>query len=127
MLRNYISRHREYDEISELQFFSKPNCGFAFPCDSQGNIYWEQMSCDARTNYEYAIAHPEKFPFAYNEVYTWENSYTEPAQGDCLCGEHIYLYDEYLGACSCPNCGQWYNLFGQELNDPATWANGDDW
>ena len=52
---------------------------------------------------------------------------TEPATGVCECGHRIALWDEYMGACECPHCGRWYNLFGQELNHPDTWRNGDDW
>jgi hypothetical protein len=29
-----------------------------------------------------------------------------------------------MGACQCENCGQWYNIFGQELIDPEYW---EDW
>ena len=37
------------------------------------------------------------------------------------------LFNQYLGACECPKCGQWYNLSGQELNPVNTWSQGDDW
>ena len=47
--------------------------------------------------------------------------------GECDCGQTVVLMDRYLGACDCPGCGQWYNLSGQELNDPSTWSAGSDW
>lgn len=50
-----------------------------------------------------------------------------PAIAKCDCGEEFPLENQYLGACECPGCGQWYNLFGQELNDPSTWSEGGDW
>ena len=46
---------------------------------------------------------------------------------DTHCGEEFYLQDEYLGACECPRCGQWFNLFGQEVTDPSSWPSGSDW
>lgn len=46
---------------------------------------------------------------------------------DVSAEELIDLWDEYLGACECPNCGRWYNIMGQELNPPSTWRDGDDW
>ena len=46
---------------------------------------------------------------------------------DTHCGEEFYLQDEYLGACECPRCGQWFNLFGQEVTDPSSWSSGSDW
>lgn len=24
-------------------------------------------------------------------------------------------------------CGQWFNLFGQEVTDPSSWSSGSDW
>ena len=47
--------------------------------------------------------------------------YTANAHGICECGKDIELYDQYLGACECPHCGRWHNMFGQELNEPAGW------
>lgn len=48
-------------------------------------------------------------------------SYVEPALARCTCGTEFALTDEYMGACSCPNCGRWYNLFGQSLRNPSEW------
>ena len=45
----------------------------------------------------------------------------DPPTGTCNCGHKIELYDRYLGACECPYCGQWWNLFGQELKNPEHW------
>ncbi len=52
-----------------------------------------------------------------------ERRYTENATGRCRCGTVIELYDQYLGACECPNCGQWYNIMGQELIPPQYWED----
>lgn len=54
-------------------------------------------------------------------------SYREPRMAVCECGETFPLVAQYLGACECPGCGTWYNVFGQELNPVETWADGDDW
>lgn len=35
------------------------------------------------------------------------------------------LVNQYQGACPCPKCGQWYNLFGQELINPQYWEEED--
>jgi predicted RNA-binding Zn-ribbon protein involved in translation (DUF1610 family) len=45
----------------------------------------------------------------------------ENAKALCSCGETIELYDQYLGACDCPNCGQWYSMSGQALIKPQYW------
>ena len=51
---------------------------------------------------------------------------TDPI-GKCKCGTKFEMHNEYLGACECPGCGQWYNLFGQELTPPDTWNQNPDW
>lgn len=44
------------------------------------------------------------------------------AIGECKCGAEVPLMDQYMGACECPGCGQWYNLSGQELLPPEEWG-----
>ena len=50
-----------------------------------------------------------------------EEKYKVGAIGLCACGEHVELADEYMGACQCHGCGQWYNMAGQELIPPEYW------
>lgn len=73
----------------------------------------------AKKNYEYALTHPEEYRdvgvIPYIEKY-WENTFIL-----CKCGNELELHNELHGACSCPNCGTWYNLFGQELLPPEEW------
>lgn len=97
--------------------------GFSFPCTPNG----EPILTDCnRRNYEFALAHPERFE-RHKVVVESKWSYKENATGTCRCGKRIELFDEYMGACQCPNCGQWYNLFGQELNPPEQWEEDYDY
>ena len=119
MIANYFPSHDIEITEREIRFFVDSSGGLAFPCDEQGNpIFYNQY---AKANYEDAIQHPERFPYEFNKVHQWTRYCREPASGVCKCGERIYLTNQYLGACSCPNCGQWYNLFGQELLPPEKW------
>ena len=107
------------------EFTYEDGCGgFSFPCDEKGNV--ELTSDAAKQNYEYAMAHPEEFPVAYNELTRYEDTYIEDARAKCHCGEEIELWDQYQGACNCPKCGRWYNMFGQELIDPDYWEEDED-
>ena len=90
--------------------------GFSFPLDVHGNPIFN-TDC-AKRNYEMCVAHPEIYE-KYYRVRKWR--YTVPAKGKCICGEIVELLDQYLGACECPKCGRWYNLFGQELVHPRYW------
>ena len=101
-----------------IEFTDEYGNGFCFNADDNGNIIIENEV--QRENYELALAHPEKFVH-YNELTKRVQHYTEPAHGICKCGQEIALQDEYMGACQCEKCGQWYNLFGQEVLDPEYW------
>lgn len=118
MLRNYVPRERKIVVEYELAFDDGHNNGFGFPCDANGKV--GNISSEAAANLAWALEHPEKF-VRFNEVVTYKRTYMEPAHGTCICGAEVALWDEYYGACQCPKCDRWYNLFGQELLDPKFW------
>ena len=120
MLHNYVPAERKTEVSYDLSFlYGEDHGGFCFPCDAAGKVLPFQYE-EAKQNYEYCMAHPEEFE-TFAEVTRWVNRYTEPAHGTCSCGEEVELYDQYYGACQCPKCGQWYNLFGQSLVPPEQW------
>lgn len=120
MLKNMTSRERKTIVRFELVFDDGHNCGFGFPCDESGNLM--NLNDDAKKNLEWCKAHPEKF-VRVNEVVTIRQTYTEPAHGTCICGATVILENQYYGACQCPECGRWYNLFGQSLLSPDQWVD----
>ena len=122
MLKSMTPRKRVTKDMYEIRFFFDDNGGYAFPCDKDENI--PEMDEVAWNNYKWCMDHPELFKH-WNEVVHWKRTYTENARGICECGQEIELWDQYLAACECPNCGRWYNVFGQELKNPEEW--GDDW
>lgn len=102
-----------------LEFTDDDGSGFSFPCDVNGNVFADMADC-AKENLRYALDHPEKFTF-YKKIRKRSWTYTEPAIAKCICEEEFELINEYEGACECPNCGRWYNMFGQELLNPKYW------
>lgn len=129
MLTDLTQRERKTIVSFELVFDDGHNNGFGFPCDFDGTVKEESLHPEGRKNLAWCKAHPEKF-VRYNEVVTIRREYTEPAHGTCVCGEKVILEDQYYGACQCPNCGRWYNLFGQSLLPPEEWENDpsdDEW
>ena len=108
-----------------IEFTDDDGCGYSFPCDQNGNVLFDDHDAELgrvqRDNYDAAMADKERFTKQYAEFTTRRYTVTDNAMGKCVCGETVELYDQYLGACSCPKCGQWYNLFGQELVDPEYW------
>ena len=118
MLENIIPRHSETMTEYRIEFTDEYGNGYSFYADDNGNVIIENEA--QRENYEDALAHPEKFTH-YNKFTKRIYHYTEPAHGICKCGQDIALQDEYMGACQCEKCGQWYNLFGQEVLDPEYW------
>ncbi len=121
MINNYVGAERKLYTFYELCFDDGHGNGCGFPCDANGNV--SGLIDAAKRNLEYCMAHPEKFR-RWNKVVAYKQWYSEPARGTCSCGEEIILTDQYYGACECPSCGKWYNLFGQELQPPERWEDG---
>ena len=119
MIKNYVPAEHKTVVSYDLNFFYDEYSGVGFPCDADGNVL-PFKNDDIRKNYEYCMAHPEKFK-TFAKVTKYVNHYTEPAHGTCTCGTEVSLFDQYYGACQCPKCGQWYNLFGQSLLPPEQW------
>ena len=117
------STHTEVEHY--VEFTDEEGAGFSFPCDQHGNVQFDDHDAELgriqRDNYDYAMSHKERFTKQYAEFTTRRYTVTDNALGKCVCGKTVELYDQYQGACSCPKCGQWYNLFGQELIDPEYW------
>ena len=111
-----ISERERKTHIEYARMFQRigdyPGNGYSFPCESDGTLLNTNES--ARENYEYCLAHPEKYEDM--GVEEWNLNYTEPALAKCSCGRELYLEgDQECG------CGQWYNAFGQALKDPKYW------
>lgn len=121
MIRDY--RPAKYIAVTdyELTFDDGNNNGYSFPCDESGHLL-PKMADTAVQNYNWCMAHPERF-VRWNRVISFHRRLRKNATGCCSCGEVIELYDACNGACECPNCGQWYNLFGQELLPPDEWED----
>ena len=109
MLKNMTAREHKTLISFSLVFDDGHNNGFGFPCDKEGNV--KNIHPEAAKNLAWCKEHPEAF-VRFNEVITIRQTYTEPAHGICKCGEVVILENQYHGACECPKCGQWYNLFG---------------
>lgn len=119
MLENIIPRHSETMTEYRIEFTNEEGGGFSFDADKNGKII---LTNDGqRVNYQYAMEHPKKFTVQFNEFVKRKFTYTVPAVGTCSCGNTVILENEYHGACQCNKCGQWYNLFGQELIPPDYW------
>lgn len=110
-----------------LRFLDSSKEGYDFPCDKNGNVLLNEMNKDSLLSYQYALSHPEFFKI-YNEVEELSYRYRDDKYLICPnCGEKVILFGEgYYGAYQCSNCGRYYNIFGQELNDPQYWEENFD-
>ncbi len=128
MIANFKRGGYVEEKSYNLCFFYDRNGGYAFPCDQNGTLFWDEMWESAKKNYAWCMEHPEEFPYCFNKVQEEIRTYREPNTGTCRCGEEIELTNDYYGACQCPNCGQWYNMCGDELLPPDKWGwDGTDW
>lgn len=127
MIKDFVRRRTIETTDYILCFYYKDwGCGFGFPCNKNGIVDVDKLEPAGRKNYEWCISNPQEFEY-FAVVDKNIRRYHENASGVCSCGNRIELWDQYMGACECPHCGKWYNLFGQELNHPDTWKDGDDW
>lgn len=124
MIKDFKNGERITKTWYELVFDDGHWNGLCFPCDKDGNLLTTNEA--ALENYEWARQHPEKYK-RFAEIIERETTYREENSGICNCGKRIELFNQYLGGCECPYCGQWWNVWGQELNNPSTWSDGDDW
>ena len=124
MIKNYVPSQYHTEERYELVFDDGRNNGFGFPCDKEGNLLPNDNPC-AIDNYHYCLENSDIFE-RFNEVVTYRYRVKENAHGTCHCGREIELFDQYCGACEC-DCGQWYNLFGEEILSPSEWQEDIDY
>ena len=124
MINNYTPSQYRIVKEHNLVFDDGHNNGFAFTCDADG-IISKSLAPEARENFEWCIKHSEIFE-RFDEVVEYRYKVKDPAHGTCHCGNEVYLRDEYYGACMCDECGQWYNLSGQELLPPEEWQEDLD-
>jgi hypothetical protein len=113
----------EHEEFS-LHFDSLdiPGAGFGFPCDKDGNVFYDQLQEPARENLKRCLSGLENVGPAQVERYAW--TYIEPAAIRCeVCGSEVELDDAF--ASGCPKCGTEYNGCGQQLAPRSQW--GDEW
>lgn len=122
MLGNIIPRHSETITEYHIEFTDEDGNGLSFNATPDGKIIIDNDNEAANANYAYAMKHPDEYA-RFNVFTTWKRCYTEPAKGTCKCENTVILVNQYCGACQCDNCGQWYNLFGQELIAPEYWEN----
>ena len=116
-----IIAERRAVEVVEyyFEFTDEHGNGYSFPCDAYGELS-EKLSKEAEENYIWCQNHRDQFDTVGIRKHKYY--YTEPAIGRCSCGYRLQLINEYQGACECV-CGQWYNLFGQELIPPEYWED----
>ena len=95
------------------------NGGYSFPCDKHGNLLTSKMPnpIGMLEGYLTCLKNPEDYGKGVIIEYT--NNYIVERWGKCICGSSFEMVNTYMGACQCPFCGRWYNLFGQEIKDPC--------
>ena len=123
MIKKIIEPNKMIEEtIYRIEFHPKKENipMYSFLTDKDYNVIFDPEYYDIqKENYEKALNDKD----AYSEpIKTKETRrYMQPTKVQCECNQHFELTNQYLGACKCPRCGRWYNLFGQELNPPETW------
>jgi hypothetical protein len=116
-----IIRKAERVHVNEYQhsFRSIENqeCGYGFPCDSEGNIDFESMPEAAIENIAYCFSEDAAGHYVYRGIDDISYSYWQCAVGKCeVCGAEIHLDDPMDNFC---DCGAIYNSSGQKVKCAA--------
>jgi hypothetical protein len=126
MIQDYKPSYTEECEEYSLLFYVDRTGGLSFPCDKEGKVDMKSLQEPAARNYQFAMEHPEKYPYAWKKIEKCVRRFRNPASGVCKCGTRILLTNDYMGACECPECGQWWNLSGQELKPVERWNDAGE-
>lgn len=118
-----ILKHREYEGYTSYSLhFNRiacPGSGYAFDCDSEGNIDIQKLNPIAQESYAKALAGVKTGEFQAPQIMTFHNHYTSPAVGECNdCGRAVIL-SGFTNECE---CGLDYNMSGQELAPRSQWG-----
>jgi len=96
--------------------------GYSFDCDENGNVDESKMHPLALENYRKCLAGEGVGPA---KIERYENSWMEPAVGQCHCGSKVILA-KFTNTCK---CGVDYNFAGQALAPRSQWGEetGESW
>jgi len=116
-----ILKESETKTFTEFSLFfvweDDPNAGFSFPCDEDGNLLDDGMSELGKENFR--KCQDGTFDVRSEGIQKREDTYQEPAIGECACGEKIVL-GSFTNTCE--RCGRDYNWSGQELAPRCQWG-----
>ena len=112
-----MTEYRYEEVVTYSQEYEREDgSGCTFKTDKYGELL--PMTDRQLENYKYCVNHPQEFTKRYGEFVARKNLEVIPPEGICDCGQVITLVNQCAGACKCPKCGQWYNLFGEEILFP---------
>lgn len=99
----------------DFEYRNESGSGFSFDCDKHGNL--KELNPEAMENYQKCVS--GEYDVVFNGVKEYSNTYTEPAEGKCDCGQLVTLYGFTN---TCEGCGADYNSAGQFLAPRVQWG-----
>jgi hypothetical protein len=119
-----IEKRKRVTDVSYRLVFNwkhNPGAGFSFLCDENGGVGTSLLPWGALGNYSACVT--GEYNVTGPEVVRYENTYTVPAVGRCVCGREV----ELIGNTNPCDCGRAYNWSGQELapRDQWGWETGE--
>jgi hypothetical protein len=118
-----IIKHREIRTTTlrqrEFCYTDAPSAGAAFACTEDGTVYVESLNEAAAENYRRCIERVAQGEMVDLGVRITSWDYIEPAVGECVCGNHVWLTGFTN---TCEKCDRDYNNSGQLLAPREQWG-----
>jgi len=124
MLEDFKRGEKVYvkQRAKSFRWCDDPSGGYSFYVDENDEpVFDKEHYLIQKENYDMCIRHCERFEMNW-EIVTYEHSYWEPSEGNCLnCGKRVYIGRFTMGE-RCV-CGKMYGDDGHEVNyiDRAGW------
>lgn len=113
-MTDWIKRGERIEAVRHYRQFDwpgEPNCGFAFPCDEQGNLvneHGEPLNSAAMENYQQCLSGSVDGRAILDRGVVEDRwTYWEPGVLRCVCGAELVIEMLMTNTCNaCIKCGQ---------------------
>jgi hypothetical protein len=111
-------RHIEEDHYLVFDRLDLPGSGYSFKCDEHGTVDTTGFTDVQQQSW----ADAQDDDYSFGRVETYIRQWTDPAIGECYCGENVDIYPGEMTS-TCDHCGRDYDWNGVLLAPRSQWGD----